>query len=681
MNSKPMLRWTVLCLLTLACRASAAGVSLYVSPSGNDAWSGRLANATRGDGPLASLPAALRLARDLRRQSPRQPIYIVLRGGRHVLTEPIVLTPEDSGASAESPLVLDAYREEIPVLSGGRVVHGWHRVAGGLSDLWEAQVDGLRDTNSVVRSFFVAGERRQRARTPNQGFLRIVGPSSGDTPMKLRFHGDDIKPGWAATGDVEVIALLAWSDLRMVVRSVDESSHVATLSGNPQPSNRETDARYFVENAPDGLDASGEWQFDRAHGSIRYRAFPREDPSRLETIVGGLNLLIELRGDLSTKRPVQHIWLRGLTFSHTDWTLPVNGFADTQAAVDIHGDIRAEAAVQCLVEDCHFVHLAGYGLELGRGCQNWRVARNEFVDLGAGGIRIGTPVRTEDPFLQTHSHVITDNELHDGGKVFHAGIGVLSFHSGTNRIAHNHIHHFNYTAISLGWNWGYQDTPSRKNTVEFNHLHDIGQGILSDMGAIYTLGPQPGTVIRNNLIYDVSAFTYGGWGLYPDEGSTGILWENNVVYHCKSAGFHQHYGKENIVRNNIFAFNREHQLMRTRDEDHTSFLFTNNIVYFDSGDLLGSSWKNDRFIIDRNVYFDTRAGAEAKGLRFGELTLEEWRSRGHDTNSLVVDPLFVDASHFDFRLKPESPALRMGFRPIDLGDVGVRPRPIPALKR
>ena len=524
----------------------------------------------------------------------------------------------------------------------------------------------------ISGSLFVNGRRAQRARTPSEGFFRIDGDSPQEHPARLRFHPGDIKPEWAQGGDVEVVALLAWADFRMFLRAVDETNHLAILSANPRPSNREKNARYFIENAPDGLNAPGEWYLNRKTGVLTYIARAGEDLAKAEVIAPQLEELAVLQGDLAGKRAVEHVTLRGLAFAYTDWKMPAEGYADTQAAVGVHGDIRAEGATDCVVENCTFTHLAGYAVELGRGCQRDEVSHCDMFDLGAGGIRIGEPDKRPETFEQNHSHRITDNHIHETGRVYPPAVGVFILQSGTNLVSHNEIDHLYYSAISVGWNWGYQETPCRENLIEFNHLHDIGQGMLSDMGAVYTLGIQRGTVIRNNLVHDVESFTYGGWGLYTDEGSSGILLEDNVVYHCKSAGFHQHYGQENVIRNNVFAFNREFQLMRTRNEDHTSFFFTNNIVVFDSGELLGGNWEGDRYFMDRNVYWDARPGAKPGGMRFSGATFENWQSRTHDLHSLIADPLFVAPGKLDFRLKTSSPALELGFKPIDLAGAGAR---------
>jgi hypothetical protein len=190
------------------------------------------------------------------------------------------------------------------------------------------------------------------------------------------------------------------------------------------------------------------------------------------------------------------------------------------------------------------------------------------------------------------------------------------------------------------------------------------------MAGIYTLGKQPGTVIRNNLWHDIAATRYGGWGIYFDEGSSGILAESNVVYRTTHGGFHQHYGETNVVRNNIFAFARDHQIQRTRPEPHRSFSFVTNIVYFDSGSLLAGDWSGDNYQMDGNLYFDARSDASPEQLRLGPCTWQKWQERGHDVHSLVVDPIFVAPRAGDFRLQPNSPALKLGFRPIALSHVG-----------
>ncbi len=668
-------------LLLLSCflmpGVNEAALQFHVAPDGDDTWSGkpREASADRRDGPFASLQVALQAVRALSPEEKKSAggVHILLRGGVYELQEPVVLGPEDSGVAADQPVVIANYPGEKSVLSGGRRITGWERV-DGRPGVWRVVVPGIQDGRWYFRQLFVNGQRAQRARTPNDGYFRIQGESPQDKPVKLKFAPGDIRREWADQGDVEVIALLAWADIRMQIRSVDEAGQVATLSGDPRPSNKEKNARYFIENTPDALDAPGEWYLDRESGVLTYWALPGQDLTASEVVAPRLEELMRFQGDLSGERPVAHVVLRGVTFSHTDWTLGENGYADTQAAIATPGDIRGEGMEDCVIEDCVFSHLAGYAIELGRGCKRVRIVGNEMLDLGAGGVRLGEPAIRESAFEANHGHVVSDNHMHAMGRVYPPAVGVFVLQSGGNRITHNHIHDLFYTAISVGWNWGYRETPCRENVVEFNHLHHIGQGKLSDMGAVYTLGIQKGTVIRNNIIHDVDAFTYGGWGLYPDEGSTDILWENNVVYRTKSAGFHQHYGRDNLVRNNIFAFGREFQVMRTRAEAHRSFVFTNNIVYFNSGKLLGSNWSNDNYLIDGNLYFDARPGATPESMDFAGVSLEQWRQRGHDLHSVVADPLFEAPEKGDFRLRSISPALQMGFQSIDLSTVGPRPR-------
>jgi len=114
-----------------------------------------------------------------------------------------------------------------------------------------------------------------------------------------------------------------------------------------------------------------------------------------------------------------------------------------------------------------------------------------------------------------------------------------------------------------------------------------------------------------------------------------------------------------LIRNNILAFAKFAQVARTREEEHNSFTFERNIVYFDTGTLLGGRWKNDRFQMDRNLYWRV----DGQPFDFAGATLEAWRKRGHDEHSIVADPLFVDPGKDNLVLKPGSPAEKIGFVP------------------
>jgi parallel beta-helix repeat protein len=610
--------------------------TLYVSPQG----------------PLRSLAAARDRVRELRKQGKQGPMVVELRAGTYRLSEPFVLTPEDS----ETTYV--AHEGEHVIISGGERIEGWTHGEGKLST---ARAGGH------FRELFVGGRRAQRARTPTNGFYRIDGPSSQDKPFLLKFRGSDVKKAWAGKG-VEVVALLAWAEIRMPIMRVDETTHTARLSGNPRPSNKEPDARYWIENAADALEAPGEWFHDEASGKVNYWPVAGDDLARDEVIAPKLEQLVRIEGKPEAGRAVHDVVFRGLDFRHTDWSMDGNGYADTQAAIEAAAAFEATGATRVSIEHCTFTQLGGYAIWFGRGSRANRVVNTEIFDMGAGGIKLGETRMRDNAADRNEGNVVTDNNIHDLGRVYPAAVGIWVGQSSNNALSHNHIHDLYYTAISVGWTWGYAANQCKGNKIEFNHLHDIGKNMLSDMGAIYTLGVQPGTVIRNNLIHDVYSFTYGGWGIYPDEGSSNIIIENNIVYRTKSAGFHQHYGRENIVRNNVFAFGKEFQLMRTRAEAHLSFTFENNIVYFDEGRLLGSNWTGDQFRMEKNVYWDSRGGQ----MSFSGESWQQWRQAGRDAESIVDDPMFVNVGSYDFRLKPQSPALKLGFQPIDMSAVGPR---------
>lgn len=637
---------------------SAFAETLYVSTEGQDNWSGTIAapNVRHTDGPFRSLGAARDAVRLLRRKGRMREVKILVRGGTYFLDRPLVFGPQDSG-TREVPIVYSAYPHEFPVISGGIRIEGWYPEGR----TWKA------NSPAKITQLFVGGRRAARARMPKHGFFRIDGPSPQTRPFLLHYRGTDIRKSWAQSG-AEVIALLAWAEIRMRINAVDQETNVASLAGDPRVSNQEADARYWVENAPDSLDNPGEWYQDPSTGVLAYLPLGGEDLKREEVIAPVLPEFVRLEGRPEAGETVHNISFQGLGFRHSAWKLSDNGYADTQAAIDVTSAFDAIGAEEIAIENCAFTQLGGYATSFGRGSKRNRIVANRFAEIGAGGIKIGDGVAAKSATERNQNNIITDNEIHNLGLVYPGAVGVWVGESSDNTISHNHIHDLFYTAISVGWTWGYGPNKCRGNRIEYNHLHDIGKATLSDMGAIYTLGVQPGTVVRNNLIHDVTSFSYGGWGIYLDEGSTDILVEDNIVFNVKSAGFHQHYGRENLVRNNIFAFGKEFQLMRTKAEQHVSFTFEQNIVYFDEGQLLGANWSGDSFRMDRNIYWDTR-GSE---IRFKDASWQEWKRKGHDAHSLIANPLFVNAESYNFALRPGSPGTDVGFRPIAIQSIGPR---------
>ncbi len=669
LNSFPV--YGLVFLLFLSClslprHSNTENTVFYVAPNGNDTWSGQFAKPKSHDGPFATLARARDAIRELKRtKGLEKSVIVYVRGGTYYLDRPLEFSPEDSG-STPFPITYSAYPNEKPSISGGLMIQS--PLTKNPNGSYEIAIPSVSKGEWYFYQLFVNGERRTRARTPNDGMYKITGGVQLEGPARFTFQEGEIKKEWAGRGDVDVIGLAKWAEIRMPIVEVNETDRTVILTKQVPPSNWSgEEPRYWIENAPESLDQPGEWRLDKHTGILSLLLKKDENPDIMQMIAPRLEHVIHIQGNPDKNLFVSNIRFRGLSFSHTSAPQLQEGYPDTQAAHDISAAFEAKGARNCRIEQCRFTQLGNYAIAFTQGCSDNEIVGNEIADVGAGGIKIGEGEMREGA-LRTHDNRVTDNHIHHIGTIYPAAVGIWVGQSNHNLLSHNHIHHTYYTGISVGWTWGYTPTGAHHNIIEFNDVHDIGQGVLSDMGGIYTLGTQPGTVIRNNLFHDIDSYSYGGWGIYPDEGSTNILVENNVTYRTKSAGFHQHYGKENVIRNNIFAFAKEYQIMRTRAEEHLSFTFEHNIVIFDSGNLLGSNWSGDQYKFDNNLYWNIHT----KDFQFDQWTFPQWQAKGQDVHSLVTDPMFIDAEKYDFRLKPQSPALQMGFIPIDLKQVGPR---------
>ncbi len=667
--------------------------TFYVAPGGNDAWTGSLAapNAEATDGPFATITGARDAIRKLKAAGPLAgPVQVLVGDGEYGITEPIVFTPEDSG-TAETPITYEAAPGANSVIHGGRSITGWRQEG----NFWVADIPAVLDGSWAFSQFFVNGERRTPARTPNatntagdypepNDLFYTVGPvmeknptTGEETKSTTRFY---YKPGdlttWASLQDAIVVVYHSWETALLRPKSIDESNRILEFTG---PTNWgfgywHPDQRYYIEHLFEGLDQPGEWFLNKKEGRLYYMPMPDEDMNTAKAMAPVAPQLLRLEGKPAEGQFVSHLNFRGLKFYYTEFAVKPEGHSDGQAASSVPAAIEATGARNVHFDRCEVGHLGTYGVWFRSGSQDNKLTQSEVYDLGAGGIRIGEGASPATENEATLRNVVDNNFIHDGGRVFRGAVGVWIGRSSYNQLSHNEICDFRYTGISVGWSWGYDESSAHDNIIEFNHVHNIAKGQLSDTGGIYTLGVSPGTVIRNNIFHDVisSAKVSGGWGIYFDEGSTGILAENNLVYNTRTGTLHQHYGRDNRVVNNIFAFSHGGQLIRSREEEHNSFFFENNIVYFNNNALLGSTWKNGNFKLDKNVYWTTMPDVVELGeMDFSGRTWDAWRAEGHDVNSVIANPGFENAEAGDFRLKADSPALALGFKPIDYSQAGL----------
>ncbi len=651
----------VLALVAAACSSLRADLTLRVSPD------------PRSGGGLATAITKVSL---LRRDPAHaaEKITIAVDAGVYYLDRPLLI-PSSAG-----PLTITAAQGQTVVLSGGIAIGNWGVDTFNGHACWSAEVPAVRLGLWYFRELWVNRRRAIRARYPSHGYLHAqitpIKEQTWNTGQNWFGFKPDKMPD-VLPPDSEAIIGNRWAEAHLAGLTVDPANHVIR-SQRMTPFQLENGDPYWLEGSREWLTEPGEFYLDRQAGKVYYLPRDGENLAKLEVVASRLTTLINVQGG-------SHVTFSGIAFSNTEWSfaeptpsgqitdrkadgLLVGGFG--QADLGVPASVIVQHSHDCVFDHCTFEHIGNWGLELGTGCRQNRVEHCTFTDLGAGGLKIGDGDPKSAPTEQAFGNVISDCRITDGGKQFASACGIWVGESYDNHIEHNEIANFFYTGLSMGWTWGYGKSLCRGNVVEANLVHDIGKKsdgdgpLLSDMGGIYTLGVQPGTVIRGNIFHDITARVYGGWGIYLDEGSSNITVEKNLVYRTTHGGFHQHYGRDNLVTNNIFALGRDVQIARTRAEATRSFTFTHNIVYWRTGVFTETSPGGLSF--DQNLY----DCPDAVALRFGDRSWKFWQSAGRDRKSSLSSAGFVPG---DEAFIPSPAAMqKIEFEPLDLRGAGAR---------
>ena len=638
----------------------------------------------------------------------KSPWTVHVKKGVYNLKKPLVFTPADSG-SAESPVRWIG--EDGAVFSGGGRLESWRDDGDGV---WSAPIPVDEKGEKIFfESLYVNGRRTDRARLPEKGAYRIRTfkeiPVCSDGATNYVFEvvlKEDVSKVLSDLSYEELQAaqmrcFVKWSYGATPIESYDPKTRIITLHSKegikPWKTWTSDAASYFyIENTAAGFTKAGQWFYDVKNGRIKYRPMKGETLETFEAIAPTSRLvsLVEIKGDLDKGEFVHDISFEniGFTASRTDGEELENGAVrqyQLQAARSSGAAVYAIGAHRVSFERCRVFNTENYAFKFDDGCVSNVIRSCEIYDAGAGGIWIGSnqqnilkianekwrnlrepwkhpfPTKSivDDSAKAVRFNVVDNNLITHCGRVNPEGCGVVLTHAADTKVTHNEISDLYYTGISVGWTWGYYGSYAQRNEISFNRITDIGQGKMADMGGVYTLAASHGTVVTNNVIMNVKSSSYGGWGMYNDEGSEGVHWENNLVVNTSADSYHLHFGRDNKVVNCVMVNGGTSKLCVSRTEKHTQVTFARNIVYWPSGPIFvrAPKWNCIREGLakikwNNNLFWCSSGVTELNGPVAGT----------------VADPGFVDPKNGDWRVKPDSPALKLGFKPWDYSLSGRR---------
>ncbi len=673
----------------LAAAACGAGVKLvspmstlpqadfFVATNGNDAWSGALSapNEDGTDGPFATLQRAQQAVRDRVRRGLTRAVTALIRAGVYYLPQGLTFTPEDSG-TAKHAITYAAYPGEHPVLIGGVQLTRWRSYR---DSIWQADLpDGVRPAQ-----VFENGARMRLARAPKEGYFRTVGPAGGAYAPGFEYRAEDLDALDPASWDtsnatVSIWPQYNWFNFALPVVALDAQARMIRLSGSSSDYKITAGNRYAVLNVLALLTEAGECQIDAANGVVY--VWPANTPiEHQEIVVSSAKHVIAIEGQ-SPGRPVRSLHFEGLDI----------GISNDDA-------VRISGAEDCSFRFCKIENGGGSGVRIVGHAQRITLYGNLIREHGYCGVSLeGLGPGMPDV---NHHHRVENNHIHHCGRLIGHGAGVHIQQSGHNHILHNHIHHMprygttikglRYQVLKervagVTWDNHYDFLHSRNNRIAFNDIRHVNQDS-QDTGAMESWGPGRDNVYDHNLVHDSGNAEFDlQSGMYLDDASDHFTITNNIIWGIVGTSNNQPIfvkGIGNRIENNILIVGEANDSaimsMEMAGEECKDHVYRRNIiaVLHGQGALYKFiNWRKDRIqTSDYNLVWKSKGNVFVTGLPTILGRWDTWREMGFDANSIVADPLFFDLAGADFRLHEGSPALALGFAPIDISQIGLRP--------
>ncbi|MGF2412455.1 L-rhamnose mutarotase [Ferruginibacter sp.] len=571
-----------LLVLLLLMNFPAWAVDIFVATNGSDLNDGSK------EKPLATVAAALRKARNLRRlndESIKNGIHIILRGGNYQVLETIVIKPEDGG-TRESVTYIEAAENEQPVLSGGVPISNWKKMTAAVnglqkniqSKIWVADVPLVNGGLFNFRQLWVDDTKATRAKSANgETMHRILNWNKQEAACVIptpAFQNLDKTKGvelfihqWWEIANLRIKKMQVMGDSTKLFFEQPESK-IQNEHPWPAPwlSAATGNSAFYLTNAIQFLDEPGEWYLDAANKKLYYWPRVGENLATAKVLAPFTETLISVQGTIDA--PVTNLVIEGISFQHTGWLRPSQqghvphqiGLYMTEAyrlkpagtiakpGLDNQAWIGRQAAavelsyaLRTRVKDCSFKHLAATGIDLKKGVKDNMTKRNLFSDIGGTAILAGNygdegreihlPFNPKDEREKCDVILIENNFITNATNEDWGAVGIGCGFVNRTIIRHNEIENVSYSGISVGWGWTPEPNMMKDNRIVANKIHHYGKWNY-DCSGIYTLSAQPNSIIEDNYIDSIYkspiAHLPSHWFyIYTDEGSSHFTVRNN----------------------------------------------------------------------------------------------------------------------------------------------------------